>query len=126
MDTNNQPKITEKIAIHAPEGATEALLFAITYHQAPIKDFLEAVSPEVAFQFCAWFLGLLAAQQPAVAKDFAVALKVGIQAGGVLLDQYFKEHPEADRNPEGFRVIFPSFVDPAQQLLALPTSGSVN
>ena len=126
MPPTEQPKLTEQLAINAPEGAVEALLHAVMYHQAPIKDFLEAVDPAVAFQFCAWFIGLLSVQQPAVAKDFAEALKVGVQAGGVLLDQYYKEHPEADKNPEGFRVIFPQFVDPAQRLLHLPTTGSVN
>ena len=121
-----EPQLTEKLAINAEEGATEALLHAIMYHQAPIKDFLEAVDPQVAFQFCAWFIGLLSVQQPSVAKDFAEALKVGVQAGGVLLDQYYKEHPDQPRETENFRVIFPQFVDPAQALLHLPTSGSVS
>jgi hypothetical protein len=126
MENTNQPQVTEQLAINAEEGQVEALLHAIQYHQAPIKDFLEAVEPAVAFQFCAWFIGLLAAQQPSVMKDFAEALKVGVQTGGVLLDQYHKEHPSQPRDTENFRVIFPQFMDPNQALLHLPTSGSVN
>ncbi len=118
--------VREKLAINADQTDVAALLEAVTYSRPEISTFLEAVGPDVAFQFSAWYLGLLMAQEPKIINSFKDALNVGIQTAGVMLAQHAKENPNFTPPTDAFLILYPGMVDPKQlPLEVIPAVGGI-
>lgn len=111
------------LAISATPEEVGAMLFEISTSRPEIATFLDAVTPNTAFIFSAWFIGLLGAQQPSMLEDFRKALDVGVQVGTVMYEDYLKNNSDGPK--DSIVVIYPQSPSNASQLSLSDSTGFI-
>lgn len=106
----------EKLAIQADPDEVAALLHEIAVNRPEIASFIEAVTPQTVFLFCAYFIGQVVAQQPAMLEDFKRALEVAIQIAGVM-------HAGQDASSDTLTLIYPPSPSNESQLSLSDATG---
>lgn len=106
----------EQLGIIADPEEVSALLQEISLNRGEIATFLDAVTPQTTFLFCAWFLGQIIVQQPAMLQDFRRALEVSLQVAGVM-------HAGQEKNTENLVLIYPPSPSNESQLSLADATG---